>query len=202
MPIRTCSSCGAEWTSALVKCPLCGGEATERAAPTGKIVLKTKATVPPTPPPPPPPAAEGAEPDVVEEIRKELAGIPPMEVPPQPEPEPPAPPVVAHVEPQKEPTGTARPPSNTLPLVLAILSLLGCAILPLTLRYDYAKIFGLVAVPRIGYAAAGLFALLAPFSWFRARTRASQLLGMLATFGYVASFATLMILEAIARWAR
>lgn len=207
MPVRKCSSCGAEWTSSLVRCPLCGGEATQREGPTGKIVLKTAGAAK---------KEEESAVDLAAEIRKELSDLPPMEAPPAeaqaiqesearrralpdaPKPEPPP------VEIQKKPpppAAPAKPPSNALPIALALLSFLGCAILPLTLFYDHAKLLGL-AVPKLGYAAAGLFALLAPFAWLRARTRATQLLGMLATFGYVASFATIMILEAILRWTR
>lgn len=197
MPVRKCSACGAEWTSSLQRCPLCGGEATEREGPTGKIVLKTAAAARKK--------EEESAVDLAAEIRKELSDLPPMEVPPAAEPEPSPPPPVVVAPPPSPPPVVAPPspraPSNTLPFVLAILSFLGCAILPLTLFYDHAKLLG-IAVPKLGYAAGGLLALLAPFAWLRARTGATRLLGMLATFGYVASFATIMILEAILRWTR
>jgi hypothetical protein len=190
---KKCTSCGTTWSSALPKCPFCGGESAAEPAPKEVSLL---AGLPPrpeekAPDPDPTPAAVPAPPPPAEPPGHKTEKI---ELPPPPAPVPLGPQV----------------PSSTVPLVFSLLGLAACLALPLAVHFQEHRVLGI-----LGPLAAAVLAPFAPFAWLAGlrheercrdlnlipsgRARAGRLLGAIATFVLVFNISMIALIAVVLR---
>ncbi len=198
---KKCVSCGTTWSSALPKCPFCGGEAAAEPAPKEVALL---AGLPPRPEdkaadpddtPPAMPAVEAPAP-VLAPKPTELPGhkTEKIELAPPPAPVPLGPQVG----------------SSNVPFVFSLLGLAACLALPLAVHFQEHRVLGI-----LGPLAAGILSPFAPFAWLaglrhedRCRdlhlipsglARAGRILGAIATFVLVFNITMLSVIAVVLR---
>lgn len=196
---KKCVSCGTTWSSALPKCPFCGGESAAEPAPKAVALL---AGMPPRPegkaPPSPAPESFGGPAPDPDETPPEL---PKVETPP------PAEPKTEKIEPR--PLGP-QVPSSTVPFVFSLLGLVACLALPLAVHFEDHRVLGI-----LGPLAAGILAPFAPFAWLAGLrheqrcldlnlipsglARAGRILGAIATFVLVFNITMLALIAVVLR---
>lgn len=200
MDTKRCVACGTTWSSALLRCPFCGGDAAAEPAPKEVALLAGL---------PPRPGEKAADPD------ETPATLPKIEAPPSaPVPAPPPAEPAGHKT-EKIETSPPAPlgpqiPSSTLPFVFSLLGIAACLALPLAVHFQEHRVLGI-----LGPLAAGLLAPFAPFAWLcglrhesgcrvlnlipSALARTGHLLGAIATFVLVFNISMIAIIAVILR---
>lgn len=201
---KKCVSCGTTWSSALPKCPFCGGESAAEPPPKAVALL---AGMPPRPeekvPPSPAPGGSGGPAPDPDETPPEL---PKVEIPPPPAPKPPEP-KTEKIEPS--PLGP-QVPSSTVPFVFSLLGLVACLALPLAVHFEDHRVLGI-----LGPLAAAILSPFAPFAWLAGLrheqrcgdlnlipsglARAGRILGAIATFVLVFNISMLALIAVVLR---
>ena len=193
---KKCVSCGTTWSSALPKCPFCGGEASAEPAPKEVSLLAGL---------PPRPEAKAEDPE----------DTPPAPLPIVEEPKPAAEaaPKTEKIDPTPAPSPVPLGPqvgSSSVPFVFSLLGLAACLALPLAIHFQEHRVLGV-----LGPLAAGILAPFAPFAWLaglrhedRCRHlnlipsglgRAGRILGAISTFVLVFNISMLAVIAVVLR---
>ncbi len=198
---KKCVSCGTAWSSALPRCPFCGGEAAAEAPPKEVSLL---AGLPPRPE------------EKTGDADDTPAALPKVEAPPPaPAAEPPAPADPPAVPAELPPLRLTEPvpmgpqvPSSTVPFVLGLLGIAACLALPLAVHFEEHRVIGVLAP-----LGAGVLAPFAPFAWLaglrhedhcRERNvlpsglaRAGRILGTIGTFVLIFNITMLAVISVV-----